>query len=385
MRSLAAAGTLAVSPSPGLSSRIARYLPRKLAFLLGVLLVCAILSAGLWPFHAPRNNANWLPNHNGLAFGPHGVALTSTTLPGGDGAATACTLEILLAPKEAWKSGTVLSLFDPASSNQLALRQNYIDLAIQRRIGTRRYASDDLIVEEVFRRPLFLVTLSSNGSNTLVYINGELAANSPTFGFSARDLERQIIVGTSAMQPDSWTGEVRGLALYRSQLDPALVAQHYQDWTTAGRPQLSPPQTPVAVYPFDERAGSAAHSLVAAAPALQIPLRYTVVHQLFLEPFWQEFRTQSNYLKDALVNIAGFMPLGFWLEMYVSCYGKRRRTLLIVLAGFAVSLTIEVVQSQLPTRFSGTTDLITNTLGTVLGLLTYRIAAALWERKTVAR
>jgi hypothetical protein len=228
MSSPAAAGRLAVFPNPGLSSLIARYLPRKLAFILGVLLVCAILSAGLWPFHAPRNNAHWLPDRNGLAFALHGVALTSAALPAG-GRADASTLEILLAPEEAWRGGTVLSLFDPATSSQLALRQNYTDLVVQRRIGTRRYASSDLTVEEVFRRPVFLVTLSSDGSNTLVYINGELAANSPTFAFSAKDLERQIIVGTSALQPDSWSGEVRGLALYRSQLDAASVAQHYRD------------------------------------------------------------------------------------------------------------------------------------------------------------
>ena len=88
-----------------------------------------------------------------------------------------------------------------------------------------------------------------------------------------------------------------------------------------------------------------------------------------------------SYWESVLKNIVGFIPLGFCFYAYFSLVRHYQRAgLTTVILGFAVSLTIEVLQAYLPTRDSGTTDLITNTLGTWLGIMVYHAARAPWER-----
>ena len=118
------------------------------------------------------------------------------------------------------------------------------------------------------------------------------------------------------------------------------------------------------------------HNQVDSATDLQIPKRFFVVHQQFLELPWDEFspgRPGWRYWKDIGVNVVGFIPLGFFFYAYFSQMRKLEKSAALTIAlGFAVSLTIEVLQSFLPTRDSGTTDLITNTFGTGLGLMAFR-------------
>jgi glycopeptide antibiotics resistance protein len=79
------------------------------------------------------------------------------------------------------------------------------------------------------------------------------------------------------------------------------------------------------------------------------------------------------YVIDVLLNIPGFIPLGFILCVYLSLVRTPWNAILsAALAGGILSFVIEVLQAYIPQRISGTTDIITNTLGTVLGAVLTR-------------
>jgi glycopeptide antibiotics resistance protein len=123
------------------------------------------------------------------------------------------------------------------------------------------------------------------------------------------------------------------------------------------------------LYLFNEGSGDIVRNQADSATDLIIPEHFFVLHEPFLERPWNEYFPGWSYWKDIGINIAGFIPLGFIFFAYFSLVRSIEHPATVTIAfGFAVSLTIEVLQAFLPTRNSGTTDLITNTFGTVLGV-----------------
>jgi hypothetical protein len=330
-----------------------------------------ILLAGLWPFHSPKNDVSWLNRENGLLLGKYGSLVSAGTFETNRSQTdSSCSIEVWLEPDRVNASGTILAFYWMASRiAPFSLRQSLGDLVLQRNSQGPPTKKARIYVNDVFSRvrPVF-ITISSGATGTTVYLNGILVKGAPTFRFSGQDLTGQLVVGNAPQTSHNWSGQIKGLAVYDRELAAGEVSQHFADWTTNRQAQQAAIESLVASYLFDEGKGNVVHNHADPATNLLIPERFFVLRQQFLERPWDEFRSDWNYWKDVGINIGGFIPLGFFLRAYFSAIRKvKRATWLTVTLGFSVSLTIEVLQAFLPTRNSGTTDLITNTFGTALG------------------
>ncbi len=348
---------------------------KKVLGLLCAAVLIIILIAGLWPFHAPKNQVSWLSNSNGLHFGEYGVVLSSGAPSfAGSKDGISCSVEIWVQPDHSDIGGTILAFYKP--ENQIvafSVQQSIDDLFLQRVVvDQQRPRKSKVYIGHVFRKnnPLF-VTLTSSAQGTAVYLNGGLVRTLPRFGLSSEDLTGQLFVGNHPLVENGWQGQIRGLAIYNRALTETQVLQHYNAWTTNQNAEIKN-EGPIALYLFNEGSGTTVHNQMNSENDLRIPGHFFVLHAPFLEMPWDEFQPSWSYWKNVMINIGGFVPLGFFFCAYfVSVRRINRAVLATIVLGGVVSLTIEVLQAFLPTRDSGMTDLITNTLGTVIGTALY--------------
>ena len=339
------------------------------------LVLLGILVAGLWPFHRPKNEVSWSSNNRGLSFGKYGSIVSAAPFkarsPQADGS---CSIEIWLQPWRVKTSGTILAFYWPENRTvPFALRQSLGDLVLLRRNDdpSRHGKRIRLYVDDVFshQQPVF-VTISSGPSGTRVYVDGTLVKTTPSFRFSSPDLTGQLVIGNAPATTDNWSGELKGLAVYDRGLTADDVSQHYESWKTGKKATLAGSEGAVGLYLFHEGNGSVVHNEVDPVTDLHVPPRFFVLDEQFLERPWDEFRPDWNYWKDVGINVGGFVPLGFFFYAYLALIHRSEHSAAVTIAfGFVVSVTIEVLQAFLPTRDSGMTDLITNTLGTAFGVM----------------
>ena len=338
-----------------------------------------ILVAGLWPFHSPKNDVTWLAGENGIRIGNHGCLLSAGPLRAYDSKDDSSgSLELWIKPALATKGRrTILAFEGPGDdATALSLQQNGNTLIIQRKntdangvLHTAEFVLREALVGD--SRTELTVTLGPH--DTKVYRNGILAVTSQLTGNSTPVFAGRLVLGNFLNVGGTWLGQVYSLAVYGRQLTPEEVTSHYEEWNDFHQPRVTQQEQPVALYSFTERAGRIVHDQLGSQNNLLIPERYLVLHPQFLSVPWRHFRSTPGYWKDVAINIIGFVPFGFSFFAYFSAVRvSKKAALIVVLLGFLTSLTIEVLQAWLPTRNSGINDLITNTLGTGLGVLLYR-------------
>jgi hypothetical protein len=337
-------------------------------------ILLGILVAGLWPFHAPGNNVTWSSDEHGLLFGRHGSVVSATplradeSLPG-----NSCSIEIWLQSNRPDQGGAILAFYWPASKSvPFALREWRGGLLLEIKNQAELNSTSKLYVDDVFHssKASYVAIVSTEGATT-VYVDNLLVKRAPKFAISRRDLTGTLVVGGDSSSAYNWSGRVERLAIYDRMLSDFEVARSFADWSTA-TPQASVAnQGTIARYLFNEGKGRIVLNESDSATGLVIPERFFILNQQFLERPWNEFRSGWYYWQNVAINVAGFIPLGFFFYAYFSAIRIRRGCWITIALGFIVSLTIEVLQSFLPTRDSGMTDLITNTAGTALGAALY--------------
>jgi VanZ family protein len=361
--------------------------------VLCLVMLVALLAAGLWPFDfSPKNNAVWMAGAQGLSFSPYGIAVARqpVALPAPAPQPSAVTVELYLQPSRYYFTdyAEIFSLYRPGQSDWFTIAKDGPRLYLDGRYDTGEKPSgvQRLRAFDVFRRDQTdLLTVVAGPAGTYVYRDGLLLHSFPEAKPFPQTLAGEPVLGNSPNGHAAWTGNVFGLAIYSRALSPAEVEQDNLAWTSRSLQSLGAQPGIVALFPFQEGSGATIHDLISGGPSLQIPAGLKPPHHAYLE---LPSRRSFHRIRDVVQNIVGLMPFGFLVAGCIQ-YGKQsslsRAVVLAMLAGLALSLTIEILQAYLPSRDSSLTDVINNTLGSGLGALFWPLGMRVlkaWEKAT---
>lgn len=341
-----------------------------------------ILYSGLhFKTAAITNEVTWIGDRDGIRFDRHGIAYAKgVSLPSGSRGSKGRDLTIELAIKPSGPSSDghfrlLLVLHGGDDAEQLIIGQwrswlvimNGDDYDATRR---RTRISVDTLTPQNER----FVTVTSGDNGTAVFIDGQLAKHN-------RDLhlnmpgdgnQMQLVLGNSIYGRHPWAGEIYGLAYYDHVRTEPDIRQHFNYWAREHSFSFAHPMTPAGLYLFNERQGRRVVDHGGGKHDLAVPARMTILTKEFLAPVFGNAEYNLSLFQDMVINIAGFIPMGFLLSTLVWHMQGRSVTVRLVIAMLAcgaVSLTIELAQAWIPSRSSQMLDFILNTLGAGAGVV----------------
>jgi len=340
----------------------------------------AILLAGLWPFNfRPRNEVTWVDGQNGIHFGQRGIAYSTESVYGPrqairPGGAISIELVVRTARELDDSIARILTLYGGGNRQFFTLAQWKSHLVLRAASQGNDLHRDfrETEVENVLPKNItkFFTVTSQNG-NTAIYADGQMMRLIRNFPILPTDSSASgiFVLGNSPGGSKPWTGDLLFLAAYGRELSASEVLEHFRDWTKNGTPTWLPGESPALLYTFAERTGATSRNHSGPRNDLSIPATFDVLNKIVLRPPWEEDFSRS-FNRDLVVNILGFLPFGFFFTAWLRIgdgFPSKSTIFFVAALGGTISLTIELLQTYLPTRSSQLSDVICNITGTILG------------------
>ena len=216
------------------------------------------------------------------------------------------------------------------------------------------------------------LTITTGKGGTKAYIDGQLIRTENDLSLSIPYGENaRLTLGNSVYGRHSWQGEIYGLAVYRHTLTAMDVALHFNKWSKIQNFSFAGKDRPFVLYLFDEKEGTRAFDQAGGDHHLEISAPMQILKRKILAPPWHGFEFNRSLIQDIIVNLVGFIPLGFIFTATFLKAGSKHSILITVALCFTISLFIEIIQAWMPSRNSDLLDLILNTLGALIGAVIY--------------
>jgi len=356
--------------------------------VLAYMLMLAVLL--LWPFDfaffKEKNNVSWIGTTSGIGFSQEGQVLSPSSTENLCGrllTGTGFSLEVWVAAQNDVQSGParIVSYSLNTGRRNFTLGQSQDNLVMRLRTTETDLngIKPHIEVDHVFGSadPQHIV-VTYDFSEQSVYVNGERRVRKeiPRGRFTNWDPSYYLVLGNEATGDRPWLGKIFFVAIYNRPLPETEIHQNYlAGWLSES--SISPESSRVsdgvvARYLFDERRGNKVRD--SSGTHTPLDLYIPGVIQTYKKPYLdfshRSFSQNPNLFRDVILNIIAFVPVGF---LFHAALRTRHRSSLKTAAfvftmGILFTFGIESLQHFSLTRHSSLVDVLSNTLGTAVGI-----------------
>ena len=320
------------------------------------------LVVGLWPFNiCIENHVRWSDDGTALQFRRYGVAYTDildeqrleSMVSAG-----VLAIEADLEPEPGGVRGHrafIVACSRIGRRYNFALAQDGHRLLFYLKTDPPPAVTDQPVIEVprvCFPHRRTRVAVEVRRGLARIWINGELRATQPVPGsLSAWYSPARLYLGNEASGRHPWQGRL------------------YDVSVSGGDPKSGGAVGITLFKGVNATPGTRSTDPGVAGSALTIPRRFVLPSRRWLAWPGSIFVRSGPGRRDGLINLAGFVPLGFLMTRWLRSRGATRKRACgwSVWAGVACSLGIEIVQGWLPGRDSSVLDLGGNAIGACIG------------------